>query len=144
MRTAKTLIRLGGCTGHFVFVVVVVVVFGFVMRRLNCSFIIWSNMNVKNNNNNTVKILNIRTPKHFAVITLKFVQDGFTEEKFTRWLYRRVMHPKDAVGIANSVDPDQTVPLGAVWSGPWLDCSLIWVCTVCPGIYLSENLGSLG
>ena len=33
------------------------------------------------------------------------------------------MHPKDAAGIANSVDPDQTAP------------SLIWVCTVCP--YLS-------
>ena len=27
------------------------------------------------------------------------------------------MHPKDAEGIANSVDPDQTAPLGAVWSG---------------------------
>ena len=27
------------------------------------------------------------------------------------------MHQKDAEGIANSVDPDQTAPLGAVWSG---------------------------
>ena len=29
------------------------------------------------------------------------------------------MHPKDAEGIANSVEPDQTAPapLGAVWSG---------------------------
>ena len=27
------------------------------------------------------------------------------------------MHPKDAEGIANSIDPDQTAPLGAVWSG---------------------------
>ena len=27
------------------------------------------------------------------------------------------MHPKDAEGIANSVDPDQTAPVGAVWSG---------------------------
>ena len=27
---------------------------------------------------NTVKILNIRTPKTFAVITLKFEKDGFT------------------------------------------------------------------
>ena len=25
--------------------------------------------------------------------------------------------PKDADGMANSVDPDQTAPLGAVWSG---------------------------
>ena len=30
------------------------------------------------------------------------------------------MHPKDAEGIANSVDPDQTAPRS----------SLIWVCTV--------------
>ena len=28
----------------------------------------------------TIKILNIRTPKKFAVITLKFEQDGFTKE----------------------------------------------------------------
>ena len=34
--------------------------------------------------------------------------------------YFRVMHPKDAEEIANSVDPDQS--------------SLIWVCTVCPGL----------
>ena len=27
------------------------------------------------------------------------------------------MHPKDAVSIANSEDPDQTAPLGAVCSG---------------------------
>ena len=30
--------------------------------------------------NVTVKFQNIRTPKTFAVITLKFEQDGFTEE----------------------------------------------------------------
>ena len=29
----------------------------------------------------------------------------------TRWLYCRVMHPKDAEGIANSVDPDQIASL---------------------------------
>ena len=43
------------------------------------------------------------------------------------------MHPKDAVGTANSVDPDQAAPLGAVWSG-----SALFAQT-----YLSENLGSL-
>ena len=32
----------------------------------------------------------------------------------TMWLYHRVMSPKDADGMANSVDPDQTAPLGAV------------------------------
>ena len=29
----------------------------------------------------------------------------------TKWLYCRVMHQKDADGIANSVDPDQIAPL---------------------------------
>ena len=33
------------------------------------------------------------------------------------WLYHKVMSPKDADGMANSVDPDQTAPQGAVWSG---------------------------
>ena len=51
----------------------------------------------------------------------------------TMWLYHRVMSPTDADGMANSVDPDQTAPLGAVWSGSALfahNC-------------LSENLGTL-
>ena len=30
------------------------------------------------------------------------------------WLYHRVMGPNDAEGIANSVNPDQTAPRGAV------------------------------
>ena len=42
------------------------------------------------------------------------------------------MSPKDAKGIANSVDPDQSAPL-AVWSGAALFAQT----------YLSENLGSL-
>ena len=43
------------------------------------------------------------------------------------------MSPNDADGMANSADPDQTAPLGAVWSG-----SALFAQT-----YLSENLGSL-
>ena len=43
------------------------------------------------------------------------------------------MSPNDADGIANSVDPDQTAPLGAVWSG-----SALFAQTC-----LSENLGKL-
>ena len=39
------------------------------------------------------------------------------------------MHPKNAAGIANSVDPDQSAPLGASSRS-----SLIWVCTVCPDL----------
>ena len=49
-------------------------------------------------------------------------------------LYRSVMSPNDAEGTANSVDPDQTTPLGAVWSGSALFAQA----------YLSENLGSIG
>ena len=30
------------------------------------------------------------------------------------WLYQRVMSPNDTDGMAKSVDPDQTAPLGAV------------------------------
>ena len=52
---------------------------------------------------------------------------------WTTWLYHRVMGPNDADGIANSVDPDQTASVGAVWSG-----SALFV-----QAYLSENLGSL-
>ena len=43
------------------------------------------------------------------------------------------MHPKDEEGLANSVDPDQTAPLGAVWSGSTLFAQTC----------LSENLGTL-
>ena len=34
----------------------------------------------------TVKSLNIRTPEKFAVITLRFEQDGFTEEQCTQMM----------------------------------------------------------
>ena len=44
----------------------------------------------------------------------------------------RVICQKDANGIANSEDSDQTAPLGAVWSGS----------AVFAKAYLSENLGS--
>ena len=43
------------------------------------------------------------------------------------------MNPNDADGMENGVDPDQTAPLGAVWSGSALFAQA----------YLSENLGSL-
>ena len=44
-----------------------------------------------------------------------------------------MMSPNDADWMANSVDPDQTASLGAVWSGS----------TLFAYAYLSENLGSL-
>ena len=49
------------------------------------------------------------------------------------WLYHRVTSPNDADGMANSVDPDQTAPRGAVWSWSALFAQAC----------LSENLGSL-
>ena len=52
---------------------------------------------------------------------------------WTMRLYHWVMCPKDVDGMANSVDLDQTAPLGAVWSG-----SALFAQT-----YLSENFGSL-
>ena len=36
------------------------------------------------------------------------------------WLYYSVMSPNYADGMANSADPDQTAPRGAVWSGSTL------------------------
>ena len=47
--------------------------------------------------------------------------------------YYSVMGPKDEDGMAKSVDPDQTFPLGAVWSG-----SILFAQTC-----LSKNLRSL-
>ena len=52
---------------------------------------------------------------------------------WTMWLYKRVMSPNDADRMANSVDPDETAPLGGVWSGSALFAQA----------YLSENLGPL-
>ena len=43
------------------------------------------------------------------------------------------MCPKDVDRIANSVDPDQTAPLGTVWSGS----------TLFAQTYLSENLETI-
>ena len=43
-----------------------------------------------------------------------------------------MMRPNDADWMAKSVDPDQTAPRGAVWSGS----------TLFAHAYLSENLGS--
>ena len=50
------------------------------------------------------KVPKFPTPENFAVIIVKL------EKRF----YHRVLHPKDAHSIANSEDPDQTAPLGAV------------------------------
>ena len=55
----------------------------------------------------TIKFLYFRTPENFAEINLKFKQRPNL----------RVVHQKDANGKANSEDPDQTAPQGAVCSG---------------------------
>ena len=54
---------------------------------------------------NTVKFLNFGTTENFTKIYLKFKQSAQT---------LRVFRQEDANGIANSEDPDQTAPLGAV------------------------------
>ena len=107
MRIAKTLIRLGRCPDWSVFAGRTCHFVGFVMKRLIF----------------TVKILKIQTPENIAVNTLIW----------TRWLYHRVLHPKAADRMANSVDPDQTAPLEAVWSGSTLFAQAC----------LSKNLGTL-
>ena len=56
-------------------------------------------------NGTTVKFLNFRMPENFAVIYLKI-----QTKRPNLWVFRQ----KDANGKANSEDPDQTAPLGAV------------------------------
>ena len=51
------------------------------------------------------KVPKFSDARNFAVIHLKFKQRGQTFGYFVK---------KDANGIANSEDPDQTAPLGAV------------------------------
>ena len=49
---------------------------------------------------------------------------------WTKWLYQRVMHPKDADRMANSVDADQTTCS--------YRSSLIWVYSVCSGLSVQK------
>ena len=58
-----------------------------------------------NENCSTVKSLNFWTLENSAAIYLKFK---------TKRPNLRVFRQKDAIEIANSEDPDQTAPLGAV------------------------------
>ena len=51
----------------------------------------------------------------------------------TLWFYHGIMRPKDADGMANSVDPDSTAPIWAVWSGS----------TMFAQAYMYKNLGPL-
>ena len=51
-----------------------------------------------------VKLLKFWTPEKLTVIILKFDSHEFTER----------IHPNNADGMINSVDPDQNAPLGAV------------------------------
>ena len=53
----------------------------------------------------TIKFRNFQKPENSAVIYLKFKQRGQTLGYFVK---------KDANGITNSEDSDQTAPLGAV------------------------------
>ena len=104
-----------GCTDHFV---------GFVVRQLifikdatsthkdtqKC------NRGLKNEERDQATNSHRKSPKYsdtqnIAVIILKFEQCGSTTKLGVQ---------KNADRMANSVDPDQTAPLGAVWSGTTL------------------------
>ena len=68
-----------------------------------------------------------------CLLSLCFKGQGLTTANMVKFLKfktkkpnLRVYHQKDASGIANSVDPDQTAPRE--------EQSLIWVCTVCPDL----------
>ena len=69
----------------------------------------------------TIKFLNLRTPKIFAVSYLELEQRGQTFKLFCQ---------NGAKGIANSKDSDQTAPLEAVWSGSALFAQKLRVITV--------------
>ena len=100
MRTVKTLIRLGGCPGWSesslgAYAILLVLSWGGSNSQFMDLFCF---------------LLHRNTPKSsvaqtFAVITLKSERGRLT---------------KDADGMANSADPDQTAPLGTVWSGSTL------------------------
>ena len=59
-----------------------------------------------------------KTKKHKKIVkwvsfTVNFLKICCYHSKiWTMWLYHRVTSPNDADGMANSVDPDQTAPLG--------------------------------
>ena len=55
----------------------------------------------------TVKIQKFGTPQTIAIIVLKIKK---------KWCNIALMHAKDADGMANSVDHDQTASSEAVWS----------------------------
>ena len=88
-----------------------------------------TNRELTNTSNFTTKIIYRKFPKYSDTQNICCNHSKI----WIMWLYHRVMSPNDADGMANSVDPDQTAPLGAVWSGSALFAQA----------YLSENLGSL-
>ena len=128
MRTAaKTLIRLGGCPGWYESSLDAQS-----LLVLSCRGSYKDNMTDAEEVEEkiTVMILNILTKY------CKFPKYSDTQKIccnlskiWTMWLYHRLISPNDADGMANSVDPDQTSPLGAVWSGSALFAQA----------YLSEN-----
>ena len=71
------------------------------MKQLRCIFDYYQGIVLLS----TIKFLNFGTLENFAVIFVKFKQRGQT---------LRVFCQCGANGIANSEDPNQTAPLGAV------------------------------
>ena len=75
------------------------------MFQVKCTIYFSSFQTDKLDNTIYRKVPNFRMPENFVVIYLKFKKRGQTLWYFVQ---------KDANGIANSEDPDQTAPLGAV------------------------------
>ena len=118
MRTAKTLIRLGGCPGwsesslgaHAMLLVLSWMAQIYSLCNLKIKFrehwvqkLLWS-----------IKLLRMHSKMQFR----KKPKYSDTRKiccnypkRLTVWFYDRVMHPKDADKMANSVDLDQTAPL---------------------------------
>ena len=137
MRTAKTLIRLGGCPdwseyslGAHAILLVLSCGGSYSLCELQGSSY-WYTETMSDNASlfwrslkkelfTIVRFVNYRkTPKYSD--TRKICCNP--PEVWTKWLYHIVMRPKDADGMINSVDPDQRV-------------SLIWVYTVCSDLFV--------
>ena len=89
-----------GHTGHFV---------GFIMLRRKCAIFLKNKRAVKS----CPCMFYLSLPKWYRKIPKNLDSRKFLcnhSKIWTRWLYHRVMHPKDADRMANSVDPDQTAP----------------------------------
>ena len=53
-------------------------------------------------------------PTHIVIIIKLGHENSYRPDNGAAWIYDAVMYPKDEDEMANSVNPDQTAPFGAV------------------------------